>query len=90
VLAQELDDLRELVLAIHEQRRGHSQVATARRGGRCSDRGILRKDRVLQSPQLRARLQAQLVGEHPPCIVEDLQRIRLAAAAVQRQHQLPP
>jgi hypothetical protein len=90
VLAQELDNLRELVLAIDEQRRGRPQVAATRCGRHCSDRRILREDRLLQSPQLRARLQPQLVCKHPPRLVEGLQRIRLAAAAVQRQHQLPP
>jgi hypothetical protein len=90
VLAQEADEVRELVLATDEQRRGRRQVAAARRGRRCSDRRILRKDRLLQSPQLGARLQSQLIREHPPRVAEDLQRIRLAAAAVQRQHQLSP
>ena len=50
----------------------------------------MREDRLLQPPQLGPRLEPQLVGEHAPRLLERLERVRLAAAAVERQHQLPP
>ena len=50
----------------------------------------MREDRLLEPPELGPRLEPQLVGEHAPRLLEGLERIRLAAAAVERQHQLPP
>ena len=52
--------------------------------------GIVREDRVLEPPQLGAGLERQLLREHPPRLVEGLEGVGLAAAAVQREHQLPP
>ena len=84
-------DLAELVLAADERRRRRGEVAAApavdRDGG---DRRVVREDRLLQPPKLRPRLEPQLVGEHAPRLLERLERVRLAAAAVERQHQLPP
>ena len=85
------DDLRELVLAADERRRRRGQIAAApaddRNGG---DRGVVREDRLLEPPKLRPWLEPELVGEHAPRLLERLERVRLAAAAVERQHQLPP
>ena len=53
-------------------------------------RRVLTEDRRLQPAQLRARIQAELVGEHPPGVAEGTQRVRLTARAVQGQHQLAP
>ena len=84
-------DLAELVLAADERRRRRREIAAApavdRDGG---DRRVVREDRLLQPPQLGPRLEPQLVGEHAPRLLERLERVRLAAAAVERQHQLPP
>ena len=70
---------------------GAGQIAAApavdRDGG---DRRVVREDRLLEPPKLRPRLEPQLVGEHAPRLLERLERVRLAAAAVERQHQLPP
>jgi len=54
------------------------------------DRRVVRKDRLLDAPELRSRLEAKLVGEHAPCLLEGLERVRLSPAAVERQHQLAP
>src|SRR5207344_3017693 len=54
------------------------------------DRWVVREDRLLEPPKLWPRLEPELVGEHAPRLLEGLERIRLAAAAVERQHQLPP
>ena len=48
------------------------------------------KDRLLQPPKLRPRLQPQLLLQHPPRLLKALERVRLPAAAVEREHQLPP
>ena len=40
--------------------------------------------------QLEPRLEPQLVAEHAPRLLERLERVRLSAAAIERQHQLPP
>ena len=54
------------------------------------DRRVVREDRLLEPPKLGPRLEPQLVGEHAPRLLERLERVGLAAAAVERQHQLPP
>ena len=91
VLVQNARDLAELVLAADERRRRRGQIAAApaddRNGG---DRGVVREDRLLEPPKLGPRLEPELVGEHAPRLLKRLERIRLAAAAVERQHQLPP
>ena len=91
VLVQSARDPGELVLAADERRRRRGQIAAApaidRDGG---DRRVVREDRLLQPPELRPRLEPQLVGEHAPGLLERLERVGLATAAVERQHQLPP
>ena len=84
-------DLAELVLAADERRRRRGEIAAAPAAGRNGgDRRVVREDRLLEPPELRPRLEPQLVREHAPRLLEGLERIRLAAAAVERQHQLPP
>ena len=91
VLAQKRRDLAELVLAADERGRRRGKIAAAPPDdGDGGDRRVVREDRLLEPPKLGPRLEAELVGEHTPRLLERLERIRLAAAAVQRQHQLPP
>jgi hypothetical protein len=91
VLAQQLDDVGDVLLAADERRRRSRQVATApRRHGDRRDRRIVREDRLLEPPEVGAGLERQLVREHAPRLVERLEGVGLAAAAVQREHQLPP
>ena len=81
----------QLVLAADERRRERREIAAAPavdRDGR--DRRVVREDRLLEAPQLEPRLEPQLVAEHAPRLLERLERVRLAAAAIERQHQLPP
>ena len=47
------------------------------------------EDGTLDPLQRRARLEAELVGESSAGVPVDLERLRLPAGAVQREHQLP-
>ena len=90
VLVQQGRDPAELVLAADERRRRRGKVAVAPADdGHGGNRRVVREDRLLQPPELGPRLEPQLVGEHPPRLLERLQCIRLPAAAIERQHQLP-
>src|SRR5262249_10184928 len=57
---------------------------------RCTQakRRILAEDRPLELLQLLAGLDPELVDEHGPPALVDRQRIRLAPAAVEREHEL--
>ena len=91
VLVQQRRDLGELVVAADERGRRRREVAATPAAGReGGDRRVLREDRLLEPPELRPRLEPELVREHAPRLLEDLERVRLAPAAVERQHQLPP
>src|SRR5581483_546739 len=91
VLLEQRSDAGELVGAPDEGRGRRREVAAApadgRRGG---DGRIVREDRLLQPAKLRARLETELVVEHAPRLLERVERVRLTAAAVERQHQLAP
>ena len=88
---QQRRDLGELVVAADERGRRRREVAATPAAGReGGDRRVLREDRLLEPPELRPRLEPELVREHAPRLLEDLERVRLAPAAVERQHQLPP
>ncbi len=87
---QEADDLSERVLATDERRRGRGEVAAAPAIDRRGDRRIVREDGVLKAPQFGAWFESELLAEHAPRLSEGLERIRLAAGAIERQHQLPP
>jgi hypothetical protein len=54
------------------------------------DRGIVREDRLLEPAQLGAGLERHLLGEHAPGFAVSLERVGLATAAIEREHQLPP
>ena len=91
VLAQQLDDVGDLLLAADERRRRSRQVPAApRRDGDGGDRRIVREDGLLEPPQVGAWLERHLLREHPPGLAVGLERVGLAAAAVEREHQLPP
>ena len=49
---------------------------------------ILQEDRPLELLELDARLQPELVIQEPPCLPIDLEPFGLAAAAVEREHEL--
>jgi hypothetical protein len=81
----------ELAVAAGE-RRGTRGVELARHLGiglRFQlERGVLAQDRLVQAPEVRPRLHAHLVHERVACVAIGLQRSRLPAAAVQREHPL--
>ncbi len=52
--------------------------------------GVLEQDPLMETLQLLARLDPELVDEQSPRLLIDLERVRLAAAAVQREHQHRP
>ena len=49
--------------------------------------GIVGQDHRLQPAQFRPRLESELFDQQPPALAHDLQRVRLAPGAVERQHQ---
>jgi hypothetical protein len=77
-------------VAPHERRlRGGVQLRRQVGRGRLElERRVLGQDRVLEAPQLRPGLDARLLDEHVAGAAVDLERLRLAAAAIQRQHEL--
>jgi hypothetical protein len=56
--------------------------------GRAVELRVLAQDRVVEAPQLGARLEPHLVEQDPTGMPERLQRVRLPAAAVQGEHPL--
>ena len=66
------------------------RCARGRRGGRGVQLGIVAEDGALEPPQLLAGLEAELVGELAPHSAVGLQRLRLAAGTVEREHELGP
>jgi hypothetical protein len=67
--------------------RGGGRAARGRAGGQVQA-GVLTQDGLLQPSQFGSGLDAELVVQQPPGGPVDLQRLGLAAAAVQGQHQL--
>src|SRR5919204_3756945 len=60
-------------------------------GGRhCAEGRILAQDRVLQATEFFCRLEPELGHELVPAFPIDLQRVSLAAAAIEREHELRP
>ena len=47
------------------------------------------EDRLLQAPQRLARLDPQLLDERPSSVLVDVERLRLTAATVEGEHELP-
>ena len=56
---------------------------------RCPERGILAQDRGFELAQGRRRFEPQLLGKQVAEVTVDRERIGLAVAAVQREHELP-
>ena len=50
---------------------------------------LVAKDLRLEPLELRARLDSELVDEAGACILVRLERFRLPARAIQREHELP-
>ena len=50
------------------------------------ERRVLREDRILQAPQLGARLDTDLVDQDRARLPVGLERLRLSSAAIQREH----
>ena len=50
--------------------------------------GIVREDHALEPTQLRARLDPELVHQHAPALAHHLERVRLPAGTIERNHQL--
>ena len=63
-------------------------MAPQRAGGRTVEIWVLAQNRVVETTQLRARLEPDLVEQDLPGVPERLQRLRLAATAVKREHPL--
>ena len=59
---------------------------SGRRSRGAVERRVLGKDRLLQPPQLAARLDADLLDQHCARLAVGLEGLRLAPAAVQREH----
>ena len=82
-------ELRELVPATGESpRRCRELPRHGRRRAGPVERRVGVQDLAVQLPQRRARVGPQLVGESAPQRFVPLQRLGLAAAAVERPHQL--
>ena len=64
-----------------------ADVASA--GSRHVQRRVLGEDRGLQPPQLRARVEPELLTQDATTFLEDAQRVGLASGAIQRDHQQP-
>ena len=60
-----------------------------RRAVRDGQGGIHGQHLLVDAGQVAARIDAQLVGEHPPALGEHPQRLGVPPAAVQRDHQQP-
>jgi hypothetical protein len=91
VLVQSARDLSERLFSPDERRRRRREIPAAPANGRnrC-DRRVVGEDRLLDPSELRPRLEPELVGKHAPGVLECLERVGLAATAVEREHQLPP
>ena len=51
--------------------------------------GLLAQDRPVQLLERRARVDAELLVQRATRVVEDLERVALAAGSVEREHQVP-
>jgi hypothetical protein len=69
---------------------GSNPRAGHRRAGRAAreQRLVLSEDRLVELPQLRGRLDPELVDEHGPSGTVPSKRLRLTSSSVQSQHQL--
>ena len=72
----------------HERPGQRDRSAASSRAARELERRVLGQDLLLELPQRRARLEPELV-ERRPRVAVGLERLRLPARAVEREHQLP-
>src|SRR5207249_6272493 len=54
------------------------------------ERQILIQDSLVQLAELATGLDPELVDERASCRLVDVERLRVASGAVEREHQLPP
>ena len=84
-------DLRQLAVTADQLVGGRRQ--RRRRGtgrGGSGQLGVVLEDRLLEPPQLGVGLDPQLLDQQPAPLAHHLERLRLPAAAIQRQHQVRP
>lgn len=67
---------------------GLRRPAARRRRRRELKRRILSKNRSFELSQRRARLDSELLYQHPSCSLVDGKRVSLPTAAIEREHQL--
>ena len=82
---------RQRAVAQRARRRPPGVAAVGRpaaRGGWGIERGVVGEDRLVEVMQLGSRLDPELLDEDLARVAVGLQRVGLAAAAVQREHQL--
>ena len=85
---EQLAQVLELALAPDERAgRGRQPRAAAGRR-RAVERGVVLEDPALEGLELLAGLEPELLDEAAPRLLERLERVGLAAGAVERQHQL--
>ena len=88
-MEQQLADLGELALAADRLVGGRRQTPGEPGSGPVgAELGVVRQDHSLEPSQLRPRLDAELVDEHLTPDAHRLERLRLSAGSVQRDHQL--
>ena len=67
-----------------------SRIARGLGRGRRQEQWVALENPLVELDQRRARVESELVGEEATSSLVGLERVRLAAGAIQRQHQLPP
>ena len=86
---QQLADLGQLAAAADRLVGGRGQRGREPSAGTFGRQlRIVREDHALQPPQLRPRLDPELVHQQPAARAHRLERLRLPAGPIQRQHQL--
>jgi hypothetical protein len=88
LLPQQPLEVRELAAAADEARHRCGKVVPRLRR-RCGG-DLLAQDGALEHAELLARLQPKFLGQQPACTSIGGERVRLALAPVERNHQLPP
>ena len=89
LVPEALRDRRDVALAADRRVRGHGQPAPPRRRGRrAAEGGVVHEDGLLELPQLRTGLTPDRFDQGLAGLPVGRQRVRLAAAAVESEHQL--
>src|SRR6266536_5311691 len=81
-------EVRELALAADDSGHRCGKVVPRLRRRRGGD--LLAQDGALEHAELLARLQPEFLGQQPACAPIGGERVRLALAPVERNHQHPP